>query len=284
MSSFKSKQNIKENINKTCEHCSGKYSYYKIKCPYCNLWELGTYTKNIPINESNLINIKNIYIINLQRDRYRLNLFFTNLKKNKISIKNRNWNRFNAIDGSDNKNMLSEIELLIQNTNSKEKFISLWKKYPGSMGCYLSHLKLWQTILDDEKTEEYSLIMEDDSYFTRFGLINIEIALQSAININWDILYAGHSKLKGKKISSLFLRPDTTNNNGHNYGFFGYIVRKSSLKKLIENVKNFDSHNIDVQIRNSFDKISGLFFISNQIRHIHSIKSTRKVINNYKVS
>ena len=278
MSSFNIKQNIKK-----CDHCYGKYSYNAIKCPICNLWEFGIKTKNIKIQESNINNIKNIYIINLKRDIIRLNLFITNLKKNNISIKNRNWNIFNAINGSDKNNVLSEIELLIQNSNSKEKIISYLDKYPGSIGCYLSHLKLWQNILDDDKTGEYSLIMEDDSYFTPFGLINIEIALKSATKINWDILYIGHNKLKGNKISSLFLRPKISdmkkNNIGYNSGFFGYIVKKSSLKKLIENINSFDSPFIDVQIRNSFDKISALFFISNQIRHINS-KSSRKYIDN----
>ena len=278
MSSFNIKQNIKK-----CDHCYGKYSYNAIKCPICNLWEFGIKTKNIKIQESNINNIKNIYIINLKRDIIRLNLFITNLKKNNISIKNRNWNIFNAINGSDKNNVLSEIELLIQNSNSKEKIISYLDKYPGSIGCYLSHLKLWQNILDDDKTGEYSLIMEDDSYFTPFGLINIEIALKSATKINWDILYIGHNKLKGNKISSLFLRPKISdmkkNNIGYNSGFFGYIVKKSSLKKLIENINSFDSPFIDVQIRNSFDKISALFFISNQIRHINS-KSSRKDIDN----
>ena len=285
MSSFKTKHkslNIKENI-KICGHCSEKYSYDKIKCPICNLWEFGIKTKNIKIQESNINNIKNIYIINLKRDIIRLNLFITNLKKNNISIKNRNWNIFNAINGSDKNNVLSEIELLIQNSNSKEKIISYLDKYPGSIGCYLSHLKLWQNILDDDKTGEYSLIMEDDSYFTPFGLINIEIALNSAKKIKWDILYVGHSRnLKGNKISSLFLRPFISKDV--NYGFFGYIVRKSSLKKLIENVKNFDTYNIDIQLRNSFDKISALFFTSNLIRHSYSGKSIRKDIDNHKVT
>lgn len=283
MSSFK----VKQNINKTCAHCSGKYSQNKLKCPSCKLWEFGTNLQLIPSKDSHLNNIKNIYVINLQRDSHRLTSFFTNLKKHNISIKNRNWNKFNAVDGSDKNNVLSEIELLIQNTKTKEKIISYWNKYPGSIGCYLSHIKLWQNMLDDEKSGEYSLIMEDDSFFTPVGLINIEIALQSAHSINWDILYVGHNMLSGNKISSLFLRPHLSvpgkNNIGYNSGFFGYIVRKSSLKKLIENVKNFDSPFIDVQIRNSFDKISALFFISNLIRHTNSGGSSRKDIDNYKV-
>lgn len=283
MSSF----NLKKNMNKTCVHCSEKYSQNKLKCPKCKLWEYVTSPQLIASKDSTLNNIKNIYVINLQRDINRLTSFFTNLKKHNISIKNRNWNKFNAIDGSNEKNVISEIELLIKNTKTKEKIISYWNKYPGSIGCYLSHIKLWQNILDNEKTSEYSLIMEDDSFFTPIGLINIEIALLSAHNINWDILYIGHNMLSGNKISSLFLRPYVSlpgqNNIGYNSGFFGYIIRKSSLKKLIENVKNFDSPFIDVQIRNSFDKISALFLISNLIRHKNSGESSRKDIDNYKV-
>ena len=209
------------------------------------------------------------------------------IKKQNISTKNRKWHRFNAIDGANYNTVQSETDMILTDPKSKQKALSYWKKNPGSIGCYLSHIKLWKHISDTG--EEYSLILEDDSFFTPIGMINIELALNSAKKMKWDILYVGHNLLKGYKIHPLFVRPYITkkgeNNRGYNSGLFGYIIRKSSIPKLLQIISSFDSPFVDVQIRNNFGdgpkKISALFTTHNLIKHNNIGLSRRKYIDNF---
>ena len=265
-----------------CIHCSTNFSLKVNKCPKCKLWKIGTIPQTIPKKEI-LNNIENVYVINLEKDKKRLLSFFNNIKKFQVSTKNRNWNKFTAINGQNFNTIQEEFHQIPEKV--KETVINYWKKYPGSIGCYFSHIKLWQHIYDDNNTSEYSLILEDDSFFTQNGLINIELALKDAMKLNWDLLYAGHNLLKGTKICPLFLKPypvnPNENNRGFNSGLFGYIIRKSSIPKLLSIVKQFQSPFIDVQIRNSFgngsNNINGLFIISNLIRHNTGSSSRKKI-------
>lgn len=280
MSSFSKKGYIQK-----CIHCSNNFSLKFNKCPKCKLWKIGTPQHIIPKNDI-IYNIKDVYVINLEKDKRRLSFFTDNIKKFNVSTKNRNWNRFTAINGTDFNIIEKELYEIPEKT--RKTVIEYWKKYPGSIGCYLSHIKLWKHIYEDKNSGEYTLILEDDSFFTPHGLINIELVLKDITKLNWDLLYTGHNLLKGTKISSLILKPYQTNpnenNRGFNSGLFGYIIRKSSIPKLLYIVKQFQSPFIDVQIRNSFgnnpNSINGLFIINSLIRHNDSGSSSRKNFDN----
>ena len=225
MSSYK----IQNQIHKTCVHCHLPYLTIYSKCQHCMLYETHVKLSSIPKKDI-VYNIKNIYVINLEKDKERLQLFYNNLELYKVSKAKRNWKIFKGVDGSKSDNIVTELSNLLENMEDKVRVYTHWEKYPGSIGCYLSHLKLWNTILNDEKDTEYTLIMEDDSFFTKLGLINLEIALNNIKHLKWDILYVGHNKLKGNKVHPLFISPDIFSKNkdmiGYNSGFFGYIVRK----------------------------------------------------------
>lgn len=274
MSSFK----IKKNTIQTCYHCKNTYLIYKHKCPTCDLFNLKINTNHINIKHNI---IKNIYIINLEKDRYRLINFYNNLKKMYIPIKKRNWKRFNAINGLDFNIIKKEIENLP--ITVKNKVIEYWKKNPGSIGCYLSHIKLWEYIYNNKESDEYTLILEDDSIITPNGLINLDLSLKKCINIQWDILYAGHNMLYGAKVHPLFLKPYSVdpkkNNKGFNSGLFGYVIKKSSIPKLLFILKKFETPYIDVTIRNYFgnnkNNIHGLFIINSLIKHTSGISSRK---------
>jgi len=265
MSSFKQRLIVRHSPR--CQHCGT--SCNNIRCTKCKLWN--NKATRVPKTPEPSIDIKDIYVINLKNDHSRLQSFFNFIKKQNISTEGRKWNRFNAIDGSDINNIKEE------NLVNKEKMLNYWKKNPGSIGCYLSHLKLWERILKDGT--EYTLILEDDSYFTLNGLVNLEIVMKTAKKLEWDILYVGHNILKGVKIHPLLLRPGVPGKGGNsigiNSGLYGYVVRRSNLQKLINIVKRFDSSFIDVQLRNCFGEFSALFVISELIKHTNG-KSSRK--------
>ena len=280
MSSYK----VQKNINKTCGHCGLKYPTNNLKCTHCKLWDFGTILPNVP-KKDYLYNIKNVYIINLKKDKHRLNSFFNKLNIQKISTSNRNWKIYTGVDGLKMENVIDELNILLTDIEDKKRIFSHWETYPGSVGCYLSHIKLWQYILNSNS--EYTLIMEDDSFFTPLGMINIELTLNSAKNMEWDILYIGHNILKGTKIHPLFTKPYIAKPGekmlGYNSGLFGYIIRKSSINKLLNIVKTFETPFIDVHLRNKFGEskndVLALFCVSNLIRHDHSGKSSRHGID-----
>lgn len=283
MSSFKTK-NIVRHIPR-CQHCGIPCN--NVRCNKCKLWNYKA--SKVPEIPESSMDIKDIYVINLEKDKQRLQSFFNLIKKQNISTKGRKWNRFNAIDGSNIDNINKEINVNMDKdiTVNKEKILNYWKKKPGSIGCYLSHLKLWNLILEDENSGEYVLILEDDSYFTLNGMINLEIVMKTAKNLEWDILYIGHNKLKGHKIHPLFLRPVAPkrgeNSIGINSGLYGYVVRKSNLQRLINIVKKFNSPFIDVQLRNCFGEFPALFVTSELIKHT-SGKSSRTTLDKKKIN
>lgn len=261
MSSFK-----KQNIIK-CLYCNSISNNKVNQCKVCKLFSVSS------IINIRIININNIYVINLKKDNNRLVKFNNQLKKAKININNREWGRFDAIDGNDYK-LVKDVAKKFTN----KSLLSLWEKHKGSIGCYLSHLKLWKNL---ESNEGYSLIMEDDALFIPNGLNNLEIAFKQSLRYNWDILYVGHNMLSGKTISPLFVRPNINENNrGFNSGFFGYIIRHSSIHKLLKIFSRFDSPFIDVQARLSFKEFNPLFVKGNLIRHVRNI-SSRKMRDNY---
>lgn len=274
MSSFK------KNISVKCYHCSSSLSIGRTKCNFCNLYSFNA----LPKNKNN--NIKDIYVINLQEDSHRLVSFFANIKRNKISVKNRNWHKFKAVNGKNYEEIKKEI---INNNieNIEEEIQNYWNKKPGSIGCYFSHIKLWNNILNNPNSGEYSLILEDDSIITPNGLTNLEIILLKARNIDWDMMYAGHNLLKGRQINPLLLKPFKSKPGekdiGYNSGLFGYVIKRSSIPKLLKIVTLFESPFIDVQIRNSFgddnDHIKALFIIKNLVNHTTHNGSSRKKID-----
>jgi GR25 family glycosyltransferase involved in LPS biosynthesis len=70
---------------------------------------------------------------------------------------------------------------------------------------------LWDYIKNTRKNnEEYVLILEDDATFNKNSIENIEITLDRLSNLNWDILYIGHShNVKGNIILSNIIDPSS---------------------------------------------------------------------------
>lgn len=213
--------------------------------------------------------LNNIVVINLKKDIYRLQKYLYFIKK---YTKNINLYRFNAIDGSTNiKNNIQHF--------SKEKqqnILKNWKKKPGTTGCFLSHIKLWKLILDDKKSNEYTLIMEDDSYIIPNGMKIINLIIKKYSD--FDILYLGHGNLKSKSINSYLEKPLIGKYSGYNTGLYGYIIKKSSIKKLLK-LLPFDNPCLDYQLKSIFNKGYKAVFLKNPIIFHMKGYSTRKNID-----
>ncbi|MBQ4833407.1 glycosyltransferase family 25 protein [Pseudoalteromonas sp. MMG010] len=104
-----------------------------------------------------------VFVINLARSKDRLQQTHDRLAA--VSLP---FERIDAVDGA----LLSEQEISQHydiNLNKKNYHYPL---QPGQIGCYLSHRKAWQTIVDRQL--EYAIVLEDDFY--------IDASIHHAIN------------------------------------------------------------------------------------------------------
>ena len=160
---------------------------------------------------------KDVIILSLKRSVDRRK----NIEKNmKIKFK-----FFDAVDGMNmDRNILKKY-------NNK---IDYSKLNPGQIGCFISHLLIWESIKNKNTS---TIILEDDSEILNDSYeINEEILKDD----NFDIIFLGHcAESKGKYLGNDIyesMYPRCTH---------GYIVTKKGANKLI---KLFDDEKIDFPI------------------------------------
>jgi GR25 family glycosyltransferase involved in LPS biosynthesis len=150
----------------------------------------------------------------------------------------------------------------------------LLKNKCGSTGCYLSHIKIWDEILESSDINQ-ALILEDD--------INLDSdfneKLQKYFKMvpdNWDLIYLGTGKMRGTNINNKIMKPKIGNYIGHNNGTFGYMIKKSSIPKLKKLILPIDHKTIDYVIRSNFGKIKAYFFLNKIIIHNYDFTPSKK--------
>lgn len=132
-----------------------------------------------------------IYLINLVRRPDRLKNFLTYF--NASDLKNFNLTKFDAIDGTklDQENIpLSELATAelqqLKTTGFRTKHYQLTM---GAIGCYLSHVKVWEHILKNDS--DVVLIFEDDAKIPENFLSEVNENIAYIPN-DWDIILLGY--------------------------------------------------------------------------------------------
>ena len=132
-----------------------------------------------------------IYLINLKRRPDRLNNFLEHYQVSDMS--NIDITKFDAIDGSKldvNSVPLSELAIAelqqLETTGFRTKHYQLTK---GAIGCYLSHVKIWENILKNKY--ETVLIFEDDAKVPADMNYQIHEQMKYVPN-DWDIVLFGY--------------------------------------------------------------------------------------------
>jgi len=100
----------------------------------------------------------------------------------------------------------------------------------GGIGCFLSHLKLMQRLVDDPDDHAY-LIMEDDNHFFPNSGELMKRAVQQAPR-DWDILCGICHRVEGNDMSTHFQKVTGF------WGLGGYIISRDGAIKLIKEVKS----------------------------------------------
>lgn len=274
---------------RTCVYCKKSMSLTSTRCIQCGLFQ-----PMKGLRTDILGNVyTNFYVLNLKKDKERYQLF---QQRNQELYQRKKGVRFQGVDG----NNLSEVKKALTYLNfTGEHFLEQQKKYPGNIGCYLSHLSLWKYIHEQHKSK-YVLIFEDDAYFIPNGISNLEFILRTH-SFQADFIYVGHNKIHGKRVHAHYSIPHPGNHYGYNSGLFGYLIRVSSIPKLLSLHAQTDDINIDVYNRRliSSDKerinqrlvgsdkehkehenVSAVFLNSNLIVHNDMVVgSTRKNTN-----
>ena len=132
-----------------------------------------------------------IYLMNLKRRPDRLKTFLKKYKESDLS--KYPLVKYDAVDGSEldiNKVPLSELakaELTqLETTGFRTKHYQLTK---GAIGCYLSHLKIWENILKNGYSS--ALIFEDDADIPSDLLFKMNHGMKYIPN-DWDIVLFGY--------------------------------------------------------------------------------------------
>lgn len=132
-----------------------------------------------------------VYLINLKRRPDRLKKFLEHY--NGSDMKDNSLIKFDAIDGSKldiDSVPLSELAKAelnqLESTGFRTKHYQLTK---GAIGCYLSHVKVWENIL--KNNHKYALIFEDDAKVPPNINAMIHDEMQYFPN-DWDIILYGY--------------------------------------------------------------------------------------------
>lgn len=129
----------------------------------------------------------------------------------------------------------------------------------GQIGCYLSHLNAWNSIL--ESPYEYGTVMEDDADVRYSDAATIDAKIKAALNElkqqnqHWDILFwninptpSVAAKLQDCKLEHWRKVP-----SGTCMGCIAYTIRKSVLQQYMKTVKPI-SMPVDYFMMHSFHK------------------------------
>ena len=175
------------------------------------------------------------YLINLDHRSDRFNV--TN---NLLSIFNfKHIIRYPAING---KNMLYNELVNIVDPDAMTSILNNFRKEHhelsyGAVGCYLSHVNIWDELSKLYDTNEI-IIFEDDIIFKENVLSEIKRYLSIAPK-DWDIIQLSTLRNINYNVVGEFYKPS---------GFWGmqsYILNKRGAKKLIKEVEKYK---IDGQI------------------------------------
>lgn len=193
-----------------------------------------------------------IYYINLDRDEDRKD-YIINLCKKYTTLSNE-LIRFPGIDGRTidintiDKNIISD-NARQDILSGNQRIFGITLTY-GSLGCALSHKKIWEECADSSKPY---LIFEDDIIIDNtFDNKLIEI-LQYLSQEDYDICYLGCYEIPGLKqteINTVLCKP-----SGLVTGLYGYIVTPSGANKLLGNIFPL-TYQIDSSIGHNSKKIN----------------------------
>jgi glycosyl transferase family 25 len=184
----------------------------------------------------NSLNKNNIdyYVISLKSEDRLQNI---NNQLSKYNIK------LNLIEGVHWKT-IDQDELLKKFVLGKNFYDKENNKRNKEIGCYKSHLKIYNKILNSDNP--YSIIFEDDLNVISNDMVNdINNILEKMKNVDVDIIFLGNTYPNaGKNYKDNIYKVDKTKMT---VGCFGYLINNKNIKKIL-NFTKFIDEPIDLKL------------------------------------
>ena len=209
---------------------------------------LYTLNYSIPKNTNKLVKEKfgsqvandfDVYVINMVKNKLRLDNFTTSYLNSDLSFKK--FIIFPAVVGKE-LNLVDYVSpkgyqqiIMSEKTNLRMHHYDLTR---GAVGCYLSHLGIYKKIL--ESNNKYGLIFEDDSVIATDFYNRLLYGL-NIIPQDWDIFLLGVICLKCD-INKDYIKIRRF------WGTHGYIVKRESAKKILSYLDKPLSKQIDADM------------------------------------
>lgn len=194
-----------------------------------------------------------VYLLNIPRLEKRRKYMMNEFKKNNLNVEIHYGVDKNQI----NKDYLNN--LLKNGKITREYFNKIMLEKKGTLACLLTHCGLWEKLKMSSKNS--FLIFEDDCHILSNFESNARKYLQE-VPEDWDMIWLGHGKLKGKKISKNVLVPENNPGKGYNSLHHCYMIKKNSIDKILNIIfplkKNISKDSI---IRKNFDKFNAYFIV-----------------------
>jgi glycosyl transferase family 25 len=224
--------------------------------------------------------VDNIYVINLEKSKKRLETFDIKMKKASLEYK-----IFKGVYGVDLKikdsygNIINARDLASKKTSLRlgETYkimcpnLTITYKYdetdmlmqPGTMGCYCSHLELMHHIAKNH--EKMSIIFEDDANIPQDLKEKIDDILNTPVP-KWNMIYLGlmHGEpslaRKMKSFRKILFNNKISKLTSGMMGLQGYIVNEKGINEMLKRLTKTNKQ-IDYQIYDYVkkDKIKILF-------------------------
>ena len=213
------------------------------------------------------MNFNKAYVIGSEEvSKTRLDNFFKNNKLSSVNI-----DVWPAINGKKvNIKKFQDLNYLPKKFQAKK---------PGSLGCLLSHVTLWEFCIKDKECD-IALIFEDDVVINK----NFENEVKK-LNINdlpkdWTMLRMSYKGLVGKPISKTIVKPDSLKKRGVNAGTWCYLLNTQNADVLIDELIPYENKNsMDVLLRNNINNLKIFFTKDNLAQHNENKYSPRKDLN-----
>lgn len=148
-------------------------------------------------------------------------------------------------------------------------------RMPGSLGCLLSHVTLWEKINADPQVE-IALICEDDAELKTDFLRQLQNIPWDEVPGEWDMIRLACHRITGESVSKHLLKPPSVRRKGVNAGTFCYLMKAASagtLKSVLIPYANRQS--MDVLLKNRTEQYKSYILkkpLAREIRYRYSVR------------
>lgn len=131
----------------------------------------------------------------------------------------------------------------------------------GSIGCFLSHRDLYDSILKErpENDEEEYLILEDDITFGPTFVADLKNRMAS-VPSDWDIVYLSKMKPYGDRVSNSVVKLKPHPYNTANHGTWAFLIKQRVLRDFMNPLLKRMTEEIDGQVQQEFNRINAYAF------------------------